>query len=106
MTYQDICLKTMYDTDKIKLEESILRILKPYMHLFTRDYGEVYVLRDSNVDRSILLRINIKSEQILKYNKDFKYIKNVLKEKIKLSLEETSETVVDLAKLKEVLYDL
>ena len=106
MTQQEICLKDLYDKDKIELEKSILKILKPYMHLFTRDYGQVYVLRDSNVDRSILLRINIKSEQILKYNKDFKYIKNVLKEKIKLSLEETSETVVDLAKLKEVLYDL
>ena len=106
MTYQDICLKAVYDSDKIKLEKSILKILKPYMHLFTRDYGQVYVLRDTDVNRSILLRINLQTGQILEYNKNLIYIKNVLKNKMKLSLDETSKTVVDLAKLKEVLYDL
>lgn len=106
MTYQDTCLKAMYDIDRRKLEDSLLRMLKPYMHLFVRDYGEVYILRDSNADRSIMLRINIRSGRILEYNKNLEYIKNVLKKKMKLSLEETREEVVNLAKFKEILYDL
>ena len=106
MTYQDTRLKAMYDKDKMELEKSLLRMLKPYIHLFVRDYGEVYILRDSNADRSIMLRINIRSGHILEYNKNLEYIKNVLKKKMKLSLEETREEVVNLAKFKEILYDL
>ena len=66
----------------LNTEGAIVKKLERYKPVFISIGHNHYILRDDNVHRDTLLRVDFDSGKIFYYNSDFEYIMKLLKKKM------------------------
>ena len=94
------------DKDKFVTERLVVNKLKKYKPVFTSIEYNQHILRDDNVHRDTLLRVNFDLGKIFYYDLNLEYIMKVLEKKAEKQLRDSKQRNLDLINLNDLLDEL